>query len=136
MKKLRKKAAFETINAGMLAFLTFVLVVLLTILLISTVKETDLVCDAHYSDGACYDCTNENFTRFNSSDNYCYNSSGTNRLAATGAGTRAYNGTLDLQEAANLPPQFAQIIVIALVIVGILGMLGVIGYGAYQRIKR
>ena len=42
----------------------------------------------------------------------------------------------DLQEAANLPPQFAQIIVIVIIIVGILGMLALLGFGVYNRMRR
>lgn len=139
--KLNKKAAFNVINTGMISFLTFVLVVVLVILLISQVKQTNLVCDTNYNNGVCYDCNNASYTRFNSSDNYCYNVSETGvgaplSLAATEGGTAAYNGTKDLQDAAMLPPQFAQIIVIVIIIVGILGMLAFIGYGAYQRMRR
>ncbi len=42
----------------------------------------------------------------------------------------------DMMEAAELPPQFAQIIVIVIIIVGILGMLTVLGYGVYNRMSR
>jgi len=137
MKKMKKKGAFETINAGMLSFIMFVMIVVLTILLISNLKSTNLVCDSNYNDGVCYDCNNASYTIFNTSDNYCYNTSGgVGSISSTIGGTAAYNGTIDLQEAANLPPQFAQIIVIIVIIVGILGMLSFIGYGAYEKMKR
>jgi len=97
MKKLGKKGvAFETINAGMLSFLSFVLISLLVILLVSIVGDTSIVSDDPNATAAV-----EN-----------------------------------LQEAADLPPQFASIIVIVIIIVGILGMLAFLGYGIAQRMRR
>lgn len=49
--------------------------------------------------------------------------------------TNATAAMNDLMAAAELPPQFAQIIVIVVIIVGILGMLALIGFGAYRRLK-
>lgn len=97
MKKINKKGqAFEVINAGMISFISFVLISLLVILLVSVTKNTSIVT----------------------------------------ADANATAAMEDLQEAAGLPPQFAQIIVIVIIIVGILGMLAFIGYGAYSRLKR
>jgi len=96
MKKLNKKGAFETINAGMLSFISFVMITILVILLVSITASTSIVTDD------------------------------ANASAAMD----------DLQLAADLPPQFAQIIVIVVIIVGILGMLTFIGYGAYQKMRR
>jgi len=137
MKKLNKKGTFEIINAGMLSFIGFVLIVVLAIFLISTLKGTRIVCDANYDDGSCFDCLNTTYPNFNSTDNLCYNATtGTFlTIVATPGGTDAWNGTVELQAAANLPPQFAQIIVIVVIIVGILGMLAFVGYSAYQRMK-
>lgn len=137
MKKLNKKGAFETINAGMLTFISFVLVSILVIVLLSTVENTSLICDGTYFEGQCLRCNGTKHTVVNTSDYLCYNST-TDTKSATVLldGTDAYNGTQDLQLAAELPPQFAQIIVITLVIVGILGMLAVLGFGAYQRMRR
>ena len=95
MRKLGKKGAFETINAGMIAFISFVMISLLAILLVSVTKNTSIVT----------------------------------------ADANATAAMVDMQEAAALPPQFAQIIVIVIIIVGILGMLAFVGYGAYQRMK-
>ena len=96
MKLLKnKKGAFDTINAGMLSFISFVLISLLVILLVAVVQDTSIV---------------------------------------TG-NSNAVNATADLMSAAELPPQFAQIIVIVVIIVGILGMLAFVGYGAYSRMK-
>ncbi|GAJ20476.1 unnamed protein product, partial [marine sediment metagenome] len=50
--------------------------------------------------------------------------------------TNATAAIRNLQEAADLPPQFASIIVIVVIIVGILGMLAFLGYGAYQKMRR
>jgi len=90
-----KKGAFDTINAGMLSFISFVLISLLVILLVQVVHDTSIV-------------------------------------VASSNATAAVN---DLQDAAALPPQFAQIIVIVVIIVGILGMLTFIGYGAYRKMQ-
>ena len=43
MKKLGKKAAFEAINAGMLSFISFVLISILVVLLVSVTADTDIV---------------------------------------------------------------------------------------------
>jgi uncharacterized protein YlxW (UPF0749 family) len=97
MKRLNKKGiAFDVINAGMISFLSFMLITLLVILMVSVVKNTSIV-------------------------------------TGDSNATAAMN---NLQSAANLPPQFAQIIVIVVIIVGILGMLAMIGYGAYQKMRR
>lgn len=89
------KAAFDTINMGMLSFISFVLISILVILLVAVVGETSIV---------------------------------TGNANATAA-------IANLQTAADLPPQFAQIIVIVIIIVGILGMLAFVGYGAYSKLK-
>lgn len=97
MKGLNKRGiAFDVINAGMISFLSFMLITLLVILMVSVVKNTSIV---------------------------------TGDSNATAA-------MINLQSAANLPPQFAQIIVIVVIIVGILGMLAMIGYGAYQKMNK
>lgn len=141
MKKLNKKGAFETINAGMLTFLSFVLISVLVILTLSVVNQTKLVCEDNYNNGACFACNNVSYTRFNASDNRCYNTSASGAadpdyISSEESGTAAYNGTKDMREAALLPPQFAQIIVITLIIVGIIGMLAALGFGVYQRMRR
>lgn len=96
MKKMNKKGAFDVINAGMISFVSFVLISLLVILLLGVVKNTSIV---------------------------------KGDINATAAVTT-------LQDAANLPPQFAQIVIIVIIIVGILGMLAMIGYGAYKRMDK
>lgn len=105
MKKLKKKGAFDVINAGMIGFVGFVLTVLLTVLLISTLLTTSII-----------------------------QRETTNLSDPTTFGA-PYNATLELQEASNLPPQFAQIIVIVVVIVGILGMLAFLGYAGYKKFR-
>lgn len=153
-KKLNKKGAFNVINAGMIGFLVFVLIVILLILLISVTKSTTMVCpsDQTYDDGVCLACPTANFTdggnwTYNSSSNLCCNQSNKSANSVvdvycnetiaydeyTGS---AYNGTKEMQLAANLPPQFAQVIVITLVVVGIIGMLSMIGYGVYKKMNR
>ena len=42
----------------------------------------------------------------------------------------------NLQTAADLPPQFAEIIVIVVIIVGILGLLGAVGYAGYRAMNK
>lgn len=135
MKKLNKKGNFDFINAGMLTFITFVLIVVLTIVLVSTLKGTTLVCDTNYFNGECFDCNDPGATIFNGSNGLCTNGTGGN-LNPTVGGTAAYNGTNLLADAAALPPQFAQIIVIVVIIVGILALLAFVGFGTYERLKR
>lgn len=150
-KKLRKKAAFDMINQGMLAFLTFVLVVLLTVLLISQVKTGTLSCTSSNSsvamlNGTCYECEKN----VSSGVEFLINTSAAyfptdacvetdnfgNNRTATEFGGAVYNATKDMQEASLLPPQFAQILVIALIITAIIGMLAFGGAVAYQRMRR
>lgn len=140
--KINKKGqAFETINVGLIGFITFVLVVLLAVLLVSTVKQTSIICTGNYdsSSGSCRVCTFSNQTYVNSTV-CCFtpglaDCAGTNNTATIEISDAAYNATKDLQEAAGLPPQFAQIVVIILIITGILSMLAFIGYGAYERLR-
>ncbi len=146
-KKLNKKAAFDIINAGMISFITFVLIAILVIMLISTVQETSIVCGGISENGACFNCPSG--YAYNSSAVICCNDSAIpaasiNCTTATPAQTvsrveydgSAYNATKDLMEAGMLPPQFAQIIIIVIIIVGILGMLTMLGYGVYNRMRR
>ena len=143
MKKLfiGKKAAFDTINMGMLSFISFVLISILVVLLVGVVRQTNIVCPQTYDDGICLSCPSG--YGYNNSANTCCNTTGATPLTCETANTTAfntytgsaYNATSDLQEAANLPPQFAQIIVIVVIITGILGMLAFMGYGAYKRLK-
>lgn len=92
----QKKGAFQMIANGMIAFIGFVLITLLTIMLITIVGNTTIV---------------------------------KNDSNATAA-------VVYLQQAAQLPPQFASLIVIVVIIVGILGLLALIGYGVYSRMKQ
>lgn len=145
MKKLNKKAAFETINKGMIGFISFVLVVILVILLVAVMKEMTIVCKSPgftVSGGACKTCL-QNYT-YNASAALCCNSSSSgvpyNCSSGNTRGVKeysgaAYNATKDLGLAAGLPPQFAQIIVIIVIITGIIGMLGFIAYGAYKKLQ-
>lgn len=138
MKKIDKKGTFDIINAGMLSFITFVLVALLAVVLISTTQETNIVCKGTWSEGACYECrTGFDFVNTTA----CCNST-----AATCVGTAnksdpysytgsAYNASLDMMNAGLIAPQFSQIIVIVIIVVGILSALAVLGYGVYQRMK-
>lgn len=142
MRKLNKKGAFETINLGMVSFLTFVMVVVLSILLVSQVKQTSIVCPDTLRGGECLSCPS-GFVINTTNQACCNTTDGAGAASCVGVnltgaiiGNNAYNSTELLQEAADLPPQFAQIIVIVIIIVGILGMLAFIGYGAYQKMKR
>jgi hypothetical protein len=136
MRKQNKKGiAFNTINAGMISFVAFTMIVLLTVLLVSVTKQTSIVCEGSYNDGVCNDCP-AGFS-INGTTN-CINSTAgdlntTAIIPFTGA---AWNASLELQEAAGLPPQFASIIVIVIIIVGILAMLAFIGFGAVSRLRR
>lgn len=100
-----KKAAFDVINSGMIAFVGFVLITLLAIVLVSQIRGSSIV------QGDSFNVSN------------------------TGTYTNTYNATTDMQNAAALPPQFAQIVVITLIIVGILGMLAGLAYVGYQKFK-
>jgi len=138
----RGNAAFNLINAGMISFLGFMLIVLLTIIMISTMKSTSMVCGtgATSFNGNCVMCLNSSFAVTNSS-HCCRTDSlgscqGTNYSAVKVYDGAAYNATIALGSAAQLPGQFAQIIVIVVIIVGILTMLSMIGYNVYNKMKK
>lgn len=145
LKKSKKGLAFEAINKGMIAFLGFVLITVLVILLVSQAKQTSIVCGSdtvpvRFSSGFCQACPSNDWQFHNTT--VCCNSTttpacdGANQTAIVEFTGAAYNATADLSEASLLPPQFAQIIVIVVIIVAIIGMLSYIGYGAYQRMRR
>lgn len=140
MEKLNKKGSFEVINKGMIAFIGFIFIALLAILLISVSSQTAIVCQGTSVGDTCLDCQT-GFEYSNRSD--CCNSTGgtadclgANLTSPIGYTGDAYNATKDLMSAAILPPQFAQIIVIVIIIVGILAMLAFVGYGAYGKLRR
>jgi hypothetical protein len=55
MRKIGKKGAFQMITAGMIAFIGFVLVTVLTVLLVSIVKQTSIVTsDANATKAMAY----------------------------------------------------------------------------------
>jgi len=136
MKKQNKKGiAFNTINAGLASFIAFAMIVLLAVLLVSVTKQTSIVCGGTIQDGLCNTCP-AGFG-INGTTNCINSTAGDENVTAiipySGA---AWNASLDLQEAAGLPPQFASIIVIVIVIVGILAMVAFIGFGAISKLRR
>lgn len=137
-RKLSKKGSFDIINAGLIAFIGFVLIVLLASLLVSTVKKTDMVCPDHLIDDTCYAC-GTGFTYLGNTT--CCNTttspscSGANSTDVIDYYGHAWNSTIDLHAASDLPGQFSQIIVIVIVVVGILALLAIVGYGAYRKIR-
>jgi len=139
MKQNKRGNAFNLINAGMISFLGFMLIVLLTILLVSTVKTTSIVCasPARMISGSCVNCYG--ITTWNTTTSCCLAGStctGVNFTNPAPYDGDAYNATILLGQAAQLPSQFAQIIVIVVIIVGILAMLGAIGYNVYNKMKK
>jgi hypothetical protein len=139
MKQNNKKGtAFELINAGMISFIGFMLIVLLAVLLVSTVKTTSMVCPTRTVNGVCLSCASTSSYILNNSDCCVTDATctGGNLSVVTVYSGGAYNATLKLGQAAQLPAQFAQIIVIVVIITGILAMLGAIGYTVYNKMKK
>ena len=136
MKKINKKGQFQIITGGLIAFITFVLIVATTIILISQTKSMSLVCPDSYYSGSCYKCTTA-FPNFNGNTTAttCKNSS-FHEVTAPVANSEVMNATLKLQTAAGLPADFAQIIMLVLLIVGILSVLAIVGFSAYNKMQR
>lgn len=142
--RMNKKGAFgmDTINRGIVSFIGFILIVLLSILLVVTTQETNMVCEDAFFDGICYSCP-ANYT-INTTSMLCCNSTAGSATNCAGGNTTnyieadeaAYNASKDLEGAALLAPQFGEIIVIVIVIVGIVALLAAVGYGIYSRIKQ
>lgn len=139
MKLMNKKGLFDILTGGMIAFITFVLVVITGVLLIRVAQETPIVCGGDaMNDGNCVMCR-EFHTYMNSTA--CCNQNDTTQCLGNNRSTPvpydggAYNATLDLQDAALLPSQFSQILVITVIIVGIIAMLGIAGVTMYQKFK-
>lgn len=138
-KRMGKKGVFDLINAGMIAFITFTMVILLAVLLVSTTKTSSLVCSGVNVNGACYLCDDNglrtvNVSTYNASSGFCTNATSA-AVPVHEDPSAQYNATRDLQAASLLPPQFAQIIIIVIIVVGILGLLSVVGYGVYKRMN-
>lgn len=153
-----KKANFSILSAGMLTFISFVLITVMVIAVISIMKQTTMVCAPNYlrdnatdsanaSDTAtwynndCWQCkhngtksmsllTNGTFTCVNAVNT----TASTNELPLTTSGY-AWNATKNSMDAAILPTQFASVIVVVLVVVGILALLATVGYTAYRKMK-
>lgn len=145
---MKKKAQFNLINQGLIAFVGFILVVILTILMISIFKQTSIACSdptgvpVRYSNNDCRACPSTAWI-FNTTSEYCCNATGgtTHCLGANQTPTLLYSGNASvglrlLQNAAILPPQFASVIIIVIITIGVLAMLAIIGYNAYQKMKQ
>ena len=136
--KNKRGNAFNIINAGMISFIGFMLIVLLTIVMVTSIKQTNAVCPTTYAGGQCLTCQNTSYGYYNTS-NCCWSGAtctGGNLTATVAYSGAAYNATLLMGQAAQLPGQFAQIIVIVMIIVGILAMLSMIGYNVYNKMKK
>ena len=139
---MKKKGQFDVINAGLMAFLTFAVIVILVVVLISVTKKTQLVCEDTADNGGCFKCRDDgasNFT-YNASDNFCHNTSlnglTSNRVQREAGGTAAYNSTLRLADAAGLPSQFAEILIIVVIFIGVLAVLAFAGYAIYNKTNK
>lgn len=142
--KLNKKGiAFDTINKGMVSFIAFIFIVLTAILLVQVTKETNIVCPTTFEGDTCIECPT-GFGYNGSGLGICCNSTsggedhclGVNQTSSYPYSGSAYNATVEMQSAAALPSQFAQIVVIVIIIVGIIGMLTAIGIGTYLKMKK
>lgn len=137
---MNKKGSFDNINAGMIAFIGFMMVVLLSVILVGTVKETDIVCGGSLVGNVCYDCV-DGFT-FNNITACCADAGGTAHCENANASApveytgAAYNATKTLQTSAMLPSQFSQIVVIVIIVAGILVVLATIGYHSIKKMKQ
>lgn len=140
----KKGQAFERINKGLVTFLVFILISLLAVLLIGQMKQSNIVCSSNtvptrFANGICQACPPGSWDFHNTS--VCCNTTitdcnGTNQTPIVEFGGAAWNATKDMGEAALLPPQFSQIIIIVILIVGILSIIGMIGYRVYSKMKR
>lgn len=145
MKKHNKKAQLQLITTGMMGFIGFVLIAVLTVLMVEIIGSTNTVCGGGvnetqtYYNGVCYSCPYNSTTPmpYNTSSGYCTNSSNgaIKENTAKVFGSGANNATQNLKTAAMLPPQFASLIVIVVIIIGILGLLAFAGFQAYQKMK-
>lgn len=151
---MKKKAniGMNTITAGLIAFISFVLVAILGLLLLSSIKSTNLGCSdptgaqsVRYKDGMCQACpyaVGVTSYVFNTTADYCCNATGGtgNCLGTNATGVLAFKSNMTstvtyLTDAAVLPPQFASLLMIVIVMVGILALLTVIGITAYRKMQ-
>lgn len=131
-----KKGQFDVINTGTIGLVVFALVVVLILSLISVVRDMDLVCPYTISGDRCLYCET-NYT-VNVTDDICYNI--TEGAANGGEGKTvfeqnigAYNATQEMNKAGTIPGQFAEILMVIVVMVGIMSVLVMIGYNVWKR---
>jgi hypothetical protein len=143
-----KKGDFNQINQYLLGFIGFVVIILMAIFVISSIKTTSLVCGSDpdgritriASDQSCESCP-MGYNYFNSSKDQtcCLTGSAcmgaANQSAVVGYNGSAYKATGYLQSASLLPPQFASLIIITVIIAGILSLLALLGYGVYKKMN-
>lgn len=145
---MNKKANFNILNGLLIGFIGFVLVAVLTIMIVSNMQSTNLICTdptipVRSVNNVCQACptvAGTQFLYFNTTNNFCCNQSvshcfGQNASAVVEYSGAAYNATKQLKDASILPPQFASIIIIMLLIVGVLSLLAIVGYNTYQKMK-
>jgi cell division protein FtsX len=138
--KLNKKAQFQFINEGMIAFIGFVLICILIVVFISTYKQSSVACQDGQYDSTMDNCVacRSGFT-WNASKDVCCNYSTTGCEGANSTTTTfpssAANATPYFIQASLIAPQFASIIVIAMVVVGILAVLGWMGYHMHKKMN-
>lgn len=144
---MNKKGQNNVLIAGMVSFVGFVLIIALVLMLLSVTESTDMVCGGGtnetltWEQGTCFSCAsdprNNSWTwTFNTTDMLCHKDDELNSTKAGAEyGGAAYNSTKELGLAANITPQFGEVIVIVVVISGILALLSAVGFAAYKRFK-
>jgi hypothetical protein len=143
MKPNKKANIMNTLTVSLIGLVGFVFIFLMLTLLISSIKQTTLVCGGATNasttmyNGVCYTCyynvTTGTAFSFNTTDSKCYESGvPTHYENSYEFASGAYNTTKTSQAAINIIPQFMQIIVIAVIFAGLLGLIvfgGIWGYG-------
>jgi len=134
-----KKAQFQAITQGMIAFIAFVLVVATALILITQTKQMGVVCGGTYLGQNCLTCNDTAVYSVTNATHCCkldtLRCEAENTSTPEEYGGAAYNVTKKLQTAAGLPAEFSQIIMLVLIIIGVLSILAVIGYTAYQKMR-
>ena len=135
---MKKKA--QTFGLGMIV----TIVVIFLIVGLAAIYSLDIMdstkkdfCDYNYvsSTGACLGCPSATKTKFNATDNYCYNSSDEGRIAATVIQDVSYNATIDvIAGVQKVPAKMPTLgnVAIAAIIIGVL----LTAFGGFMAARR
>jgi hypothetical protein len=135
---MTKKAQGMGLGVIITVILLFLVAGLAAIYSLDVLEDTQSdFCDYDYDEGRCFVCGNANYTKFNATDNLCYNATATGGVGSTPTYNEpdSFNATQDVTDGvAKVPEKMPTLgnVVIAAIIIGVL-LAAFGGFMAYKR---